>query len=197
MIDFKKELQKYNFMDIDEDFSQLQSETAVIFKAFNSTLKRIGIEQNKANTQLEEVIELVGEENEKNIVINTINEKLSANDDEKLLLVNGFIRILDQIENLYRFSVKSSNDNWSQQLEIIWSNISNELLSMGVMQIDVDKILYNKNLYIVKDVKYNPDVADGILLEVLRCGYIYQSKVLRKAEVVVNKKVNKEVFIDE
>lgn len=197
MIDFKKELQKYNFMDIDEDFSQLQSETSIIFKAFNSTLKRIGIEQNKANTQLEEVIELVGEESEKNIVINTINEKLSANEDEKLLLVNGFIRILDQIENLYRFSVKSSNDNWSQQLEIIWSNISNELLSMGVMQIDVDKILYNKNLYIVKDVKYNPDVTDGIILEVLCCGYIYQSKVLRKAEVVVNKKVNKEVFIDE
>ena len=83
MIDFEKELQKYNFMDIDEDFSQLQSETAVIFKAFNSTLKRIGIEQNKANTQLEEVIELVGEESEKNIVINTINEKLSANEDEK------------------------------------------------------------------------------------------------------------------
>lgn len=188
MIDFDKELRKFQFMDLDEDFIHMQNESSMVIKAFQNTLKRFDKEQSKANLQLEEIMELVEEERNTSLDMEKLDKGLSASEDEKAVLVNGLIAILDQIEDLYRFSEKRIDNSWSDQLNLLWNNITNELLSMGIMKIDGKNAQYNKNLQLAVEVRYCPELDEGIVLEVLRCGYGYKNNILRKAKVIVNKK---------
>ncbi|MDD4680154.1 MAG: nucleotide exchange factor GrpE [Clostridia bacterium] len=188
MIDFDKELQKFQFLELDEDFIGLQNESSVIAKEFQRTLNRFGKEQGKTNLQLEEITGQLEEHRDKNSDKEQLKEELYLAEEEKQNLINGFISIMDQIEDLYRFSTKSSEESWSKQLELLWDNISNELLSIGIMKIEGENAQYNKNLHIAAEVRYCPEYEDGIILEVLRCGYVYKINVLRKAKVVVNKR---------
>ncbi|HCS73083.1 MAG TPA: nucleotide exchange factor GrpE [Clostridiales bacterium] len=188
MIDFDKELQKFQFLELDEDFIGLQNESSVIAKEFQRTLNRFGKEQGKTNLQLEEITGQLEEHRDKNSDKEQLKEELYLAEEEKQNLINGFILIMDQIEDLYRFSTKSSEESWSKQLELLWDNISNELLSIGIMKIEGENAQYNKNLHIAAEVRYCPEYEDGIILEVLRCGYVYKINVLRKAKVVVNKR---------
>ena len=187
MIDFEKELRKFQFLELDEEFIDLQNESSVIVKAFEKTLSRFGKEQGKTNIQLEELTGQFEEELDNNSDRAQLKKELSLAEDEKCNLVNGFITILDQIEDLYRFSAKSSEESWSKQHELLWNNISNELLSIGIMKIDGKNALFNKDLQIPVEVRSSPWHGDGIVIEVLRCGYVYKTNVLRKAKVVVNK----------
>ena len=188
MIDFDKELQKFQFLELDEDFIGLQNESSVIAKEFQRTLNRFGKEQGKTNLQLEEITGQLEEHRDKNSDKEQLKEELYLAEEEKQNLINGLILIMDQIEDLYRFSTKSSEESWSKQLELLWDNISNELLSIGIMKIEGENAQYNKNLHIAAEVRYCPEYEDGIILEVLRCGYVYKINVLRKAKVVVNKR---------
>lgn len=197
MIDFDKELRKFQFLELDEEFIDLQNESSVIVKAFEKTLNRFGKEQGKTNLQLEEltgqmeeITEQIDEELDNNSDKVQLKKELTLAEDEKWNLVNGFIAILDQIEDLYRFSAKSSEETWSKQHELLWNNISNELLSIGIMKVDGEGAQFNKNLQIPVEVRSNPEYEDSIVIEVLRCGYIYKTNVLRKAKVVVNKRDN-------
>ena len=197
MIDFEKELKKFRFLDTDEDFIQLQNESSVLFKAFHSTLKRLSREQNQTNTQLEEVIGLAEESSDFRSEraawkkkLSETEDRLSAAEEEKLTLIRGFLIILDQIEDLYRYTEKSGSESWSRQLGLLWNNISGQLLSIGITKISGENADYNKDLQTVAELRDCPDSEDGIVLQVLRCGYLYRSGVLRKAEVVVNKREN-------
>ena len=195
MIDFDKELRKFQFLDLDEEFIDLQNESSVMIKAFEKTLNRFGKEQGKTNLQLEELTGQMEEELDNNTDKEQLKKELSLVEDEKWNLVNGFISILDQIEDLYRFSAKSSEESWSKQHELLWNNISNELLSIGIMKIEGENAQFNRNLQIPVEVRSAPEYEEGIVLEVLRSGYVYKTNVLRKAKVVVNKSDQKVVAI--
>lgn len=195
MIDFDKELRKFQFLDLDEEFLDLQNESSVIIKVFEKTLNRFGKEQGKTNLQLEELTGQIEEELDNNTDVEQLKKELSFVEDEKWKLVNGFIAILDQIEDLYRFSASSSEESWSKQHELLWNNISNELLSIGIMKIEGENAQFNKNLQIPVEVRNSPEYEDAIVLEVLRCGYVYKTNVLRKAKVVVNK-INERVVVN-
>ena len=196
MIDFDKELRKFQFLDLDEEFIDLQNESFVMIKAFEKTLNRFGKEQGKTNLQLEELTGQMEEELDNNTDKEQLKKELSLVEDEKWNLVNGFISILDQIEDLYRFSAKSSEESWSKQHELLWNNISNELLSIGIMKIEGENAQFNRNLQIPVEVRSAPEYEEGIVLEVLRSGYVYKTNVLRKAKVVVNKSNQKVIVIN-
>ena len=196
MIDFDKELRKFQFLDLDEEFIDLQNESSVMIKAFEKTLNRFGKEQGKTNLQLEELTGQMEEELDNNTDKEQLKKELSLVEDEKWNLVNGFISILDQIEDLYRFSAKSSEESWSKQHELLWNNISNELLSIGIMKIEGENAQFNRNLQIPVEVRSAPEYEEGIVLEVLRSGYVYKTNVLRKAKVVVNKSDQKVIVIN-
>jgi len=199
MIDFKKEIEKYDFAGVDEDFMNLRHETSMVFKAFSNILKRLGLEQNKSNTQLEEIMEFIEDDkvrseeiNVKNEEISNLNNMLSMSENENSTLVRSFVSILDHIEDLYSFAQKAGG-SWSSQLDIIWRNIGNELLSMGITRIEGERSQFNKSLHLAKDAKECPEAGDGTILEVLRCGYVYKSSVIRKAEVIVGRHQSAEI----
>ncbi|MCR4442859.1 MAG: nucleotide exchange factor GrpE [Peptococcaceae bacterium] len=187
MIDFRKELAKFDFFAIDAEFTGYYYETAQVIEAFNSTLKRIGKELNNANMQLEEVLSQHLEEKEKDKHIAEQQRAIAACEDEKRSLVQGLVEVLDQLEDIYRYSLQHERGTWSEQMQLLWKNTSAKLLLHGIIRIEGENTPFDPRFHSAVEVKENNNLPSGTILEVLRCGYMYQSHLLRKAQVIVNK----------
>lgn len=188
MIDFSKELQKYYFMETDKAFIDIQNETAIIIDSLNATLKRIGKEQNNTNTQIEEILSILDEEKEKEKLISELKKSEEVFEKDKIVLVKGLISILDQFEDMYRYSLKHDTDSRAEQTRILWKNISSSLMVCDIMRIDEQHVFFNSQLNIAVQTRYEEEFPEGYILEILKCGYKYNSFLLRKAQVAVNMK---------
>ena len=189
MIDFQKELDKFDFMTLEPEFSRVYNETTAVVEAFTTIVKRIGKELHNTNIQLEELLIQCMEEKEKEKQITELRNTIAATEEERLSLVQGLISMLDQLEHIYRYALKNEQGNWSEQLQLVWSNTSANLLPLGLIRIEGENTLFDARLHAAVQVKEEINLQNGMILEVLRCGYMYQTNVLRKAHVVVNKNV--------
>ena len=189
MIDFQKELDKFDFMTLEPEFSRVYNETTAVVEAFTTIVKRIGKELHNTNIQLEELLLQCMEDKEKEKQITELRNTIAATEEERLSLVQGLISMLDQLEHIYRYALKNEQGNWSEQLQLVWSNTSANLLPLGLIRIEGENTLFDARLHAAVQVKEEINIQNGMILEVLRCGYMYQTNVLRKAHVVVNKNV--------
>lgn len=189
MIDFQKELDKFDFMTLEPEFSRVYNETTAVVEAFTTIVKRIGKELHNTNIQLEELLLQCMEDKEKEKQIIELRNTIAATEEERLSLVQGLISMLDQLEHIYRYALKNEQGNWSEQLQLVWSNTSANLLPLGLIRIEGENTLFDARLHAAVQVKEEINLQNGMILEVLRCGYMYQTNVLRKAHVVVNKNV--------
>lgn len=189
MIDFQKELDKFDFMTLEPEFSRVYNETTAVVEAFTAIVKRIGKELHNTNIQLEELLLQCMEDKEKEKQIIELRNTIAATEEERLSLVQGLISMLDQLEHIYRYALKNEQGNWSEQLQLVWSNTSANLLPLGLIRIEGENTLFDARLHAAVQVKEEINLQNGMILEVLRCGYMYQTNVLRKAHVVVNKNV--------
>ncbi|MEW6623616.1 MAG: nucleotide exchange factor GrpE [Bacillota bacterium] len=187
MIDFRKELAKFDFLTVDGEFAGWYNETTQVIEVFNSTLKRIGKELNNTNIQLEEVLSQYMGEKEKDKEITELKKRITAYEEEKLSLVQGLVATLDQLEDLYRYSLKNECGSWSKQMQLLWRNTSANLLLQGITRIEGENTFFDSRVHSAVQVKEDKNFLNGMILEVLRCGYMYQSQLLRKAQVIVNK----------
>ncbi|NSW91119.1 MAG: nucleotide exchange factor GrpE [Firmicutes bacterium] len=187
MIAFEEELKKFDFFNIDSSFKDTQSELVNVFREVNSTLGRISKEQDKANIQLEEIMLVFDEIKEKDETIKKLEKSLDSSEREKLAIIKSLIEILDEVENLYRLSMKEENESWHQQVSLMWGLINKVLFSIGMTRIDDENTMFNPLLNNIVGVKSNIELGEGIVLEVLKSGYTYKGMVLRKSEVIVNK----------
>lgn len=197
MIDFEKELQKFHFFDTGNDAAILDNEAVIVTDMFNSVLRRLGKEQSNASTQLEELLALIDEGMAKNHSEEELKKQIDVCEAEKLSLIKGFIDILDQLEDLYRYSAADDYGNWTAQIQLLWGNINNSLLSSGLIRIEGLNTMFNSLLHAVKMTGDEPEMPDGIVLSVLRSGYAYNSVVIRKADVIVNKKESECVIYEQ
>ena len=127
------------------------------------------------------------EEKEKDRYIAEQKETITACEEAKLSLVQGLMAVLDQLENIYRYALKNERGSWFEQVQFLWSDTSAILLQQGIVRIEGDNTLFDSRLHSVVQVKEDSNIPDGLILDVLRCGYMYKSRLLRKAQVIVNK----------
>ncbi len=191
MIDFKKELAKFSFFAVDKELANIKNETAVSFKLFDSTLRQIRKEHGDVVFQTEEIISILDEMKESINTVSLLQNNLAKTETEKNEQVTSFIAVLDQFEDYYRYIRNNAGESWNKQFAVLWANVGNLLLAMGVVRIEPENALFSSNLCLARQISYNEELPDGIVTEVIRCGYIYNSVVLRKAEVTVNKAVNR------
>jgi len=186
MIDYEKELEKFDFFEIDKEFIDLRNETNKSVQAFNSTVKKFRKEQSDVVFQVEEIIEVLDEIKSGFNKSKNLEKTIVDNESEKLLFVKGLISILDQFEDFYKF-MNSSDNTWKSQFDMVWKNIENILMSMGISRIENINTIFNSKINSAKSVVNNDFLQEGMITEVLRCGYMYKSNIIRKAEVVINK----------
>ena len=61
------------------------------------------------------------------------------------------------------------------------------MLELELLEIPAVGLLFNENYHDCVDIKNNPEKEDFEVLEVLRKGYVYKGKVIRAAEVIINR----------
>jgi molecular chaperone GrpE len=187
MIDFCKELTKFDFAADDREFTGYYNETAPLVEAFTATLKRIGRELNSTHIQLEEVLSQLDEETEREKQIAALKKTIAAVEAEKSSLLLGLVATLDQLEHIYRYAMQNARGSWSEQLQLLWENTAANLLPLGLIRIEGENTLFDARIHVAAQVQEDINVQNSMVLEVLQSGYIYQSHLLRKARVVVNK----------
>ena len=187
MIDFKKELLKFDFVAVDTEFTGYFNETTPLMEAFTTTLRHIGKELNNTNMQLEEVLAQYTGESEKDKHLAEQKKAIAAYEDKMLSMVHGLVATLDQFEDIYRYALKNDRDNWFAQIQLLWRNTAANLLPLGLSRIEGEHTLFDPRLQAAVQIKEDKNISNGMVLEVLRCGYQYQSHLIRKAQVIVNK----------
>ncbi|MGL5415790.1 MAG: nucleotide exchange factor GrpE [Clostridium sp.] len=113
-----------------------------------------------------------------------LRERILSKDEEKLL--KGIMGILDGIDWIYKEELDVRLKNRARLTKKI---IKRELENMNISINGEIGQLYNENFQIGIGETILEKEEDQIL-EVLRQGYFYKGKLLRKAEVIVNRKVN-------
>ncbi len=186
MIDFQKELAGYDFNAIDPELTGYLYETTPLIKAFQSTLKRVGKELNQTSIQLEELLDTAVEAQELERIIASQQEKIAGLENDQISLVQGLINIVDQIEDLYRYTLEHEGASRLEQIQLLWKKIIAELARLGISVIEEVNIPFDYRLHAVTEVRTDRQYQDRAILAVIRCGYLHQAKVIRKALVVVN-----------
>lgn len=187
MIDFEKELAKFDFAAVDAEFTGQYSEAAPAVEVCAATLKRIGRELHGANMQMEEVLSFLGEDAEKDKLLAENKKKVTLLEEEKMSLVRGLITTLDQLEHIYRYTVENEQGSWAEQIKLLWNSAATDLMSLGLTRIEGEQTRFDVRFHVAVQVQEHKEIQDGMILAVLRCGYLYQNQLLRKAEVVVNR----------
>ncbi len=186
MIDFHKELAKFNFV-ADAEYTPFDNETTQVIGAINSTLRHIGKELNNTNIHLEEVLALQTEETEKEKLITEQNKVMVASEAHKLSLVHALVATLDLLEDIYRYSQQNEHNSWTEQMQILWDKAAANILLLGITRIEGENTLFDSRIHTAVQIQENKDIQNGLILEVLRSGYICNAQVIRKAQVIVNK----------
>ncbi|MEW6242959.1 MAG: nucleotide exchange factor GrpE [Bacillota bacterium] len=187
MIDFRQELAKFNFASVDAEFAQYHNEAAPLIEALTAVLKRVGRELNQANLQIEEALSLFAEEKEAERRLAEQRKMTAVQEEEKLSLIEALLAALDRLEDIYRCAVQNECGSWSEQIKLLWDNTATDLLARGIFRIESEGSFFDARIHAAVQTVEERAKPNGTILEVLRCGYMYQSRLLRKAQVVVNK----------
>jgi len=187
MINFHQELTKFDFASVDADFARYYHETAPLIEALTVMLKRIGRELNQANLQIEEVLSLFAEERETEIRLAEQRKLTATQEEEKHSLIEALLASLDHLEDIYRCTVQNESGSWSEQMKLLWDRTAADLLTRGLFRIEGEGSSFDARIHAAVQTVEDRARPDGTILKVLRCGYMYRSRLLRKAQVVVNK----------
>ncbi len=187
MIDFRKELAAFDFAAIDPAITGYLNEITPVIETFQSTLKRVSRELNQTNLQLEELLSTSQDEQGKDKTIAHQQETINRLENEKKSFVLGLIAVVDQVEDLYRYACGHESESRIEQISLLWRKISAELIKLGIGIIEDSTAPFDNALHAAIAVKSDRNSQNGAILAVVCCGYLYQGKVIRKAQVVVNK----------
>lgn len=188
MIDVAREIEKYASIDINKEVAFDNDELSIILQNATKAYERIGKQQFKSNTILEELIEIVEENKVKEDQIRDMRSIINKSDSNASKLLTGLLDINDAFEDMYLYVAKSEVKSLKEAINLQKEKNIRMLSLCGVTIIGNKTDNFDSNIYIAKELGDREDLDDGVIIEVLRCGYIYDGQVIRKAQVVINKK---------
>ena len=150
-------------------------------------------ERNDAQTQavLFEVIDrlrkIENKQKEICLQLDDINEFLRDGRDEARPFIDALIAAADCVEAFYRFAAVGDDRPLLEQAEMMWNKAGEAVLAAGVTIIDNEGAPFDFRLNTAEGAESRGGTPTGTVLRTLKCGYIYQDTVIRRASVVVNR----------
>lgn len=190
MLNIKDELQNYEYIDMEAisyESDIINSEVMNLLKVFSKSYDRIGKEQYKAVNGIDEIIEILEEEKEKSDRIKELKESGKTKEAEIEALISVLTNIYDMIEYMSSFFIEKGDKIMQEQLRIMKEQILEKLSATGIAVLGTEGVPYNSDYYQPIGTECNFDKGEEEILKVIKKGYTYKGKLLRKAEVIVNK----------
>ena len=105
-------------------------------------------------------------------------------------LHSSIMNIADIVYDFYYFTQNDTAVN--PQAQMMWTSTKENLSDMGIIVLEPMGESFNYNLHIAHSMVADADLPNEYITEILKCGYIYEEKILRRAMVTVNKLARKE-----
>ena len=179
MIDLKSELQKIAYQNIDGAFIGRKSDIAEAFRLYADNIGRLYKKQGEMNIQLEEIYSLAAE-NQQNNVIESLEKE-----NEKL--IKALVFSADMIEDLYTYYENNYDEAMTAQSSVIWRTLCKTFAAAGLVRVADENTPFDPTLNSVENIICDMNINEGYIAKVLKSGYIYKNKVIRKSLVVINK----------
>ena len=180
-----KEYYKKKTLEYDENVNELGGSIISIFEDLKNIQKKSVMQGVMKDEQVQSIYrQKLADLESKEIKDN--NEIKELKKTEKLFLKN-IIRILDELERLKEYGDTSGNEKLSKTLERNFKAIKKYMLELELLEIPTVGLLFNENYHDCVDIKNDSEKEDFEVLEVLRKGYVYKGKVIRAAEVIINR----------
>lgn len=189
MIDIFNEIRKCTPLSLDDTSQIIDDELTIILKNVTKSYERIGKEQYKSNSTLDEIIEALEASNENVNLNNEFKDILNVKDKKIGKLLGCLINFSDAFENLYMHAVKSRNEALITSLSFQKENNKKQLMLCGISILGFMGEVFDSKLHIAKEVRCNDTIQPGCIMEVLSNGYTYDGEVIRKAEVIINNQI--------
>lgn len=187
MIDFEKEIEKYDYLFETGEADLLKTDIQIeSVQRLSEILKRFSKQQLMQNTQIEEIVAGIDDVREDFNALAKKNEDAIEKNKNSLALKESLIRVLDLFENLYHWSKNNSQDPLSMSIQRIWEELKKTMLMLGLGVIDDEQGQFNPQMHNAMQTKAIKEKSHGQVLEVLHCGVIQDGEVKRKAQVVLN-----------
>ena len=91
---------------------------------------------------------------------------------------------------IYDFFCYSKKDEAIiDQARMMWQGTTSALKKVGMEVVDPTGETFNYILHIAHSTTSEPDIPHECISETLKCGYVYGDKILRRATVIVNKRM--------
>ena len=128
---------------------------------------------------------------ETSLQLEAINDFLQNGDEDERGLLDALIAINDNIENFYRFAADNADSPLYEQAQIMWDAAKNTAESAGLEIIEDEREPFDFHRHSAESVSHDDTLPNGYIIKVLKCGYNYKDKIIRRALVTVNKIENK------
>jgi len=190
MLNVLKELEKYKPIELESVVEWTATDLEFIFKEVKEAFEKSGKQQFKFSSRLEEMLDVLEEVKEQQEVQQNTQQQVKSIEIEKDEILQVVISICDQVEYMYRYALKEEQGPWKDQLSLQWRHMERILARLSIVIIDDISEPLDLNFHVVKELKNMPETENGKILEILKSGYMYKGKLLRKAQVSINKREN-------
>lgn len=152
--------------------------------------------KDKANEELLNLQELLGQEREKSMRIQAEMMNFKRRKDEEVDqykkyanedILKQLIQVCDNFERALGME-SEENVEFLKGFKMIYTNILSILSSNGVVEIEAMNAPFDPNVHQAVLTEVKEGVEAGIVIEVLQKGYMYKDRVLRAAMVKVSEK---------
>lgn len=101
--------------------------------------------------------------------------------------LNVLTAILPALDSFNKAKEMISDANVLKGIEMIYKQLFDSLANLGVKEINPVGEEFDPNFHNAISVSNNKDLKDNVVVQVYQKGYIYNDKVIRYAQVIINK----------
>lgn len=102
--------------------------------------------------------------------------------------LNVIMRFLTPLDSFNKAKKMIKDENVLKGVEMIEKELKDSLKQIGVKEITPVGEKFDPQYHNAVSVSHNPSVEDDIITDVYENGYLYNDKVIRYAQVIINKK---------
>jgi molecular chaperone GrpE (heat shock protein) len=131
--------------------------------------------------------------------IQTLSNELQQQSSKNMSAILKVLNICDIMEYVAHFIVEFGDNAWAEQIKSVMSSIGEVLSDIGILEFDALGCTFDEEIHIAVETRSVDQKGDREILEIRKKGYTYMGKLLRKAEVIVNRLVDKDIndnFVD-
>lgn len=184
MIDYKQELQRLQHPGTGTD--DTRAEVSAALERMSTLLAQFKKKQNSIEMQTEEIFSLLEEQSENGGTdgADTKIERLKAARDT---LLQALIGAADLIEDYYIYAEAHGDASMREQAALMWHTQCKKMTAAGLIRIADEDTPVDPSLNHIEGITHRADLPEGWITGVIKSGYRYKERVIRRSSVVVNK----------